>query len=76
LPTYYGTLNYSLRSEGANAMRLKLSGDLTLPPGGIVVQPPLPQPLKTVTVNGKPVTTFTADGATISEFPAEVVLAY
>ncbi len=75
-PTYYGVLTYSLRRDGTNALRLKLAGDLTRPPGGIVVQPPLPQPLRAVTVNGKPVGTFTADRATITEFPAEVVLEY
>jgi len=76
LPTHYGVLNYTLRSEGANAMRLIMSGDLTVPPGNIVIQPPLPQPLKTVTVNGKAITSFKDDSATISEFPAEVVLEY
>lgn len=76
LPTYYGILNYTLRPDGPNTLRLSLSGDLTLPPGNIVVQPPLPQPLKAVTVNGKPSQTFTAEAATISEFPAEVTLEY
>jgi len=76
LPTHYGALHYSLRSQGTDALHLRLWGDLTVPPGNIVVQPPLPQPLTGVTVNGKPVQTFTADRATISEFPAEVVLTY
>ncbi|MFI5398286.1 MAG: discoidin domain-containing protein [Candidatus Binatia bacterium] len=76
LPTHYGVLSYSLRGEGANAMLLRLSGDLTLPPGNIVLRPPLLQPLKAVTVNGKPIETFTADSATVSEFPAEVLLEY
>jgi hypothetical protein len=76
LPTYYGVLHFSLRGEDPNALRLRLAGDLTLPPGNIVLQPPLPRPLTAVTVNGKPVQTFTADTATISEFPAEVVLTY
>ena len=76
LPTYYGVLSYSLRRAGDTAMRVALSGDLAVPPGGIVLQPPLPQPLQAVTVNGQPIHTFTADSATISEFPAEVVLEY
>jgi hypothetical protein len=76
LPTYYGVLSYSLRNEEVNRLRLKLSGDLSVPPGNIVLQPPLPQPLKAVTVNGKPIETFTADSATVSEFPADVVLEY
>lgn len=76
LPTYYGTLNYSLRSDGPGGLRLSLSGDLVLPPGKIVVKPPLPQPLKGVTVNGRAITTFDAEAAILGEFPAEVVLQY
>ena len=76
LPTHYGVLHYTVRREGSNALYMRLWGDLTLPPGNIVVQPPLPQPLTAVSVNGKPVQTFTADSATVSEFPAEVVLTY
>jgi len=74
LPTYYGILSYSLRGEGPAGMRLRLSGDLTLPPGGIVFVPPLPGPIKSVTVNGNPTDTFTADRVTIRDFPAEVEL--
>ena len=76
LPTHYGVLSYSLRSEGSNAMMLRLSGDVNMPPGNIVILPPLPQPLKAVMVNGKPVETFTSDSAAISEFPAEVLFEY
>jgi hypothetical protein len=76
LPTYYGVLSYHLQGGPSNSLRLQVSGDLTLPPGNIVVQPPLPQPLKAVQVNGRPIQTFTADSATISEFPADVVLDY
>jgi hypothetical protein len=76
LPTHYGVLNYSLQSAGSNALRLKLSGDIGLPPGGIVIRPPLPQPLKAVIVNDKPIQTFVADAATIGEFPADILLEY
>lgn len=76
LPTYYGTLNYTLRSEGDAAVRLRMSGDLLLPPGKIVVQSPLPRPLAGVTVNGERTAAFTAGSATIEVFPADVVLEY
>jgi hypothetical protein len=76
LPTYYGVLHFSVRGAEPDTLHLHLWGDLTLPPGNIVLQPPLPRPLTAVTVNGKPVQTFTADSATISAFPAEVVLTY
>jgi hypothetical protein len=78
LPTHYGVLNYTLHSDGPNRLRAQLSGDLTLPPGKIVLdpQPPLLEPLRGVTVNGRPVQSFTGDTVTISEFPADVVLEY
>jgi F5/8 type C domain/Amylo-alpha-1,6-glucosidase len=76
LPTQYGILNYTVRREGAESLRVSLSGDLVLPPGKIVIESPLPQPLGSVTVNGKPAETFSADRVTIGEFPADVVLAY
>ena len=76
LSTYYGTLNYSLRKGGLGELRLKLSGDIALPPGKIIVTSPLEEPLKGVLVNGKPSATFNAHRATVDEFPAEVVLQY
>lgn len=76
LPTYYGILNLSVRSEGADSLRLRVSGDLSLPPGGIVVQSPLDRELRAVIVNGKPVERFAADSVVLGELPAEVVLGY
>jgi hypothetical protein len=76
LPTHYGKLNYSLRPEDGTGLRLSLSGDMKLPPGGIVVRPPLPAPLKEVTVGGKAIDTFDGESAIIHEFPAEVTLRY
>ncbi len=76
LPTYYGTLNYTLRADGPRSVRLGLSGDLAVPPGKIVVHSPLDRPLQSVTVNGTAVQSFTADSAVIGEVPAEVVLGY
>ena len=33
LPTHYGILHYTLEPEGAQALRMRLSGDLAVPPG-------------------------------------------
>jgi len=76
LPTYFGVLSYTLRLEGDGALRMRLTGDLTVPPGGIVLAPPLPRALTAVTVNGTPIQSFTADTATIHQFPADVRLEY
>ncbi len=76
LPTHYGILHYTLEAEGPQALRMRLSGDLSVPPGKIVVQSTMGDPLKAVSVNGVPVTSFTAERAVISEFPAEIILEY
>ncbi len=77
LPTYYGPLSYTLRAEGPDTVRLRIGGDVTVPAGKIVVHSPLaPRALAGVTVNGRPVETFTADQAVLDEVPADVVLRY
>jgi len=76
LPTWYGTLGYSMRMKSPAVLSLSLRGDLTLPPGRIIVKPPLDKPLKELIVNGKAVKSFTATEAVIGEFPADVELKY
>ena len=76
LPTYYGKLNYTLRREGTDTLRLILSGDITLPPGKIVVKPPLPHPLVQVEVNGRRMEAFDAESAICDAFPAEMAIHY
>ncbi len=75
LPTWYGTLGFTMRGNGdAVDMDLTLTGDAMVPPGGIVVQPPGDAPLRAVMVNGEPTTRFTGTQATIEELPAKVRL--
>jgi hypothetical protein len=76
LPTYYGALNYSLRQRAPGEWVLNLAGDVIVPPGQIVVKPPLPRPLRAVTVNGKTLAAAAGDNVRVGEFPAEVVLRY
>src|SRR5262245_34394511 len=76
LPTHHGVLSYTLRAEGPDTVRLRLSGDLAVPPGQIVVKSPLERPLRSLTVNGQTADTFTADAAMVGECPADVVLGY
>ena len=76
LPTYYGVLNLTLRGDGPDAVRLKLSGDLAMPPGKIIVQSPLDRPLRGATVNGRALESVKEDGIVLGEFPADVVLRY
>ena len=76
LPTHYGTLNYSVRPDGKAELVVAMSGDVNLPPGGIVLPSPLEEPLLGVTVNGREIDSFTEDEAVIGQFPATVVLRY
>ena len=73
--TYYGTLGFTLRRLGADALSLALRGD-ACPPGGLVLRPPLPRPLAQVEIDGRPSTAFDADGVVVSACPADVVLRY
>lgn len=74
LPTHYGKLSYVLRMEEDGVLHLRLWGDLIVPAGGIVVQPFLSRPLREVTLNGNPLTAFTAESFTCRECPAEVLM--
>ena len=76
LPTSYGKLSYTLRREGSDTLRLIVSGDLALPPGRMVVKPPLPRPLVQVEVNGSKIETFDAESVTCGVCPAETVMRY
>ena len=74
--TSRGQASQADSAQGPPALEFRLGGDLSVPSGGIVIQPPADAPIRAVTVNGHAIDTFTADTATIREFPAEVVLQY
>jgi hypothetical protein len=74
LPTYHGRLSYCVRREGDNALRLTLSGDLLVPSGGLILQPPLAGPLLQVVINGRNVGDFAPDHVRCDACPAEIVL--
>jgi hypothetical protein len=74
LPTYHGRLSYGLCREDTGGYRLTLSGDLVVPPGGVVAMLPLPGPLLEVRINGRYSTTFGRDWARCQACPAELEL--
>jgi hypothetical protein len=74
MPTHHGVLSYSVRREGENALLFALSGDLVVPRGGIVLDPPLPAPLVAADVNGTPAAPDPGGRVTLREFPATVRL--
>jgi hypothetical protein len=75
MPTPYGVLNYTLEREGGAALRCRVFGDLDTPPGGIVLMPPLPGPLRAASVNGHAVP-FERDRVRVHEFPVDALLEY
>jgi hypothetical protein len=76
LSTYYGKISYGLRFENTDTVRFNLREGITVPPGGIVVIPPLPQPIWQVEVNGRSVSSFTDESFTLNECPAEAVVRF
>jgi hypothetical protein len=74
-PTWWGPLAYTLRRNGARALRFDLAPGLRLPPGGIIVRPPLPRPLARVELDGASISDFDAGTVTLRQCPASVVMA-
>jgi len=76
LPTWHGALNYRMAMADQDTLRVRLTGDVTVPPGRILLHSPLDRPVQAATVNGQAVTSFTAHTVTLDQFPAEVELHY
>jgi len=76
LPTWHGTLNFRMAMSDPNTLRIQLTGDITVPPGRMILHSPLDRPVRAMTVNGQSATTFTAKTATIDQFPTTVELRY
>jgi hypothetical protein len=74
LPTWWGPLGYRLRRDGPKALWLELAPGLSEPPGGIVVRPPLAQPL--ASAEGEGVVSFDARGATLRAGATSVRLSF
>jgi hypothetical protein len=56
LPTYYGNLDYTLKSrtvDGHTAVAVTIGDRVTLPPGGLVLKSPLSRPVTAVTGDGR-----------------------
>jgi hypothetical protein len=73
MPTHYGTLDLRLQRTSRNVLAVSVAG-VEVPPGGLVVRPPLASPLSSVEVNGEPVDAFDGASATVHVSPARVVL--
>jgi len=72
LSTHYGTLSYSMR-ESAGALRITIDRGVRIPPGGIVLRPPLSAGTRRATVNGRSAT-LTNGEIVVRSLPADVVV--
>lgn len=73
LGTPWGSLDLAFSAEG-KGVRVRLSGLKALPPGGLVVHPPMPSGPRTVTVNGRPAPLSTEGEVVVRSLPADVVV--
>jgi hypothetical protein len=73
LSTPYGPLSYTLRTRG-DVLEARVEAGLRVPPGGIVIAPPVPQTFAAldVRVNGKPASEAKGGGIVVRRLPAEV----
>ena len=70
MPTFYGSLSFSLRRLDANSVHCKITSGVT---ARIILRPPLPAPLRSVSVDGSAYTAFDEHSVTIDNTPAEVI---
>ncbi len=76
LPTHWGSLDFSARRTGPGTVRVRIGGDVTIPPGKIVLASPLGRPIAAATVNGQPVAVDDPAQLRLDVAPADVVLRY
>ncbi|MCW1885907.1 discoidin domain-containing protein [Luteolibacter flavescens] len=74
LHTWHGTLDLTIKQD--NALLIELSGDLRIPPGGFVLRPPCPGPIRSATVNGKAIPSISPDEIVIHDFPAKISISF
>jgi hypothetical protein len=73
LPTWYGPLTIAMHREDATVV-VELSGNLTLPDGGVVVRSPRNTPIRSVT--GDAVVLPDSAGISIGHLPATIRISY
>lgn len=72
LSTHYGPVSFTVRNENGS-VRVSMQAGVRIPPGGIVVHPPLTRPPNTMLVNGVAAPRSPSGGVIVRSLPAEVV---
>jgi len=76
LATWWGPLDLTLVASGPARVRLAFGGALRPPPGGLVIESPLPRPLREVVVDGDTRPAADPQRLHLREIPHEVELRY
>ena len=71
LRTPHGRLTWSMRREKENRLRVTIAAGVAVPPGGIAIQPPLPEGTWNATVNGRKIA-FAGEELVVRSLPADV----
>ncbi|MCX8071919.1 MAG: discoidin domain-containing protein [Candidatus Binatia bacterium] len=74
LPTHYGILHFRAEAVDGGHWKVRIGGDLQMPPGRVVLQLPVPPPLREARVNGRAIADLDPKEVRIGELPAEVDL--
>jgi hypothetical protein len=72
LRTRYGLLDYSLRRRG-DVVLARIEDTIRVPPGGIVLRPPLPDPAPAATLDDAPIVTGPGGEVVVRKLPATVL---
>jgi hypothetical protein len=75
LPTYYGTLAYSMR-KSEHTVVVEMSGDIRVPRNRIILKSPLSASIRTVRINGKKSTAVHGRDIEIRKLPARIEITY
>jgi hypothetical protein len=76
LPTRYGLLDLAMQRTPNGTLQVELRGELRMPPGGFVVRPPGNHAIRSLAVNGTPVSTFKDHEAIVQTLPAHVMFGF
>jgi hypothetical protein len=76
LPTWHGTMDLTMKTGPGGSLVVELGGKLRLPRGGFVVRPPHTRAIRSLTVNGASVKTFSEHEAVIHAFPARCLITF
>jgi len=74
MPSYYGPIEYTMKAAGDGAIRVTLGPLRRWPAAGVILEPPLTQPLRHVTIDGRRTDAADARRAVLREPAREVVL--